>query len=274
MTLPTFVICGAMKSGTTSLAAYAGAHPDVFVTEPKEPHFFSWYWERGRDWYEDLFTGSGAARARGEASTTYTMAPLVTGVPERMARLVPDVKLVYLVRNPVERIRSQYVHYAAHSGELRPMIRAVREDPRYLDISRHAAQLERYLERFSREQILVLSSEQLRDHRRATLTELFTFLGVDPAAAVVGLDDEHNAGAAKRRLPAAMEYPRRVLDRARINRVVPRSLRARVYRAMKRTQITAEVSPEVETFVWKELEPDLTRFRTFVGPDFDLWGRA
>jgi Sulfotransferase domain len=263
-----------MKSGTTSLSAYVGAHPDVFVTEPKEPHFFSWYWDRGSDWYESLFSGAGTARARGEASTTYTMAPHVPDVPERMVSLVPAVRLVYLVRNPLERIRSQYVHHAAHRGERRSLLRAVRDDPRYLDTSRYAAQLERYMRHFPRENILVVSSERLRGNRRATLTELFAFLGIDPELDVTGLDTELNPGGAKRRLPAVLEYPRRALDRTRVNRVVPRRWRARAYRAMRRSRISVEVTPELETLVWSELDPDLARLREIVGPELDLWGRA
>src|SRR5438477_619745 len=99
MTLPTFVVIGAMKAGTVSLRHYLDEHPDVFLGRGGkfgEPNFFiaEGNWPRGRGWYESLFDGAGIAAAIGECSPSYTMAPAFRGVPERMAQLVPDPRLV------------------------------------------------------------------------------------------------------------------------------------------------------------------------------------
>jgi hypothetical protein len=93
MTLPTFVVIGAMKAGTVSLSHYLDEHPDVFLGRGGklgEPNFFTaeYNWPRGRGWYESLFDGAGQAAAIGECSPSYTMAPAFRGVPERMAQVI------------------------------------------------------------------------------------------------------------------------------------------------------------------------------------------
>src|SRR5919106_4193832 len=98
--LPTFVIIGAQKCGTTALHSYLSRHPEVSMSRPKELDFFveGANWEKGVDWYRSRF--DGAAKARGESSPNYTAHPMLAGVPERMAELVPDAKLIFMVRDP------------------------------------------------------------------------------------------------------------------------------------------------------------------------------
>ncbi|MDE3085339.1 MAG: sulfotransferase domain-containing protein [Acidobacteriota bacterium] len=109
--LPTFIVIGARKSGTSSLWEYLKGHPGIFVPEEeKEPKFFveERGWGAGLEWYEGLFAGAREDQARGELSTDYTAFPLYTGVPARMKALLPDVRLVYVMRDPIEHLRSAY----------------------------------------------------------------------------------------------------------------------------------------------------------------------
>src|SRR5262245_46073038 len=117
--LPTFLVIGAMKGGTTALHTYLGSHPDVFMSDLKEPHFFSsgLGWDKGEEWYCSLFTEAGSATAVGESSTSYSKFPDVRHVPERAISLIPDLRVVYLVRDPIERIRSQYLHHVVMGEE-------------------------------------------------------------------------------------------------------------------------------------------------------------
>jgi len=105
--LPNLLVIGAAKCGTTALHRYLGLHPDIFMSKSKELGFFcsSENWDERLRWYESQF---GAARVRGESSPSYTNCPRNKGVPERMASLVPDARLIYLVRDPVDRVISQY----------------------------------------------------------------------------------------------------------------------------------------------------------------------
>ena len=121
MTLPTFVVIGAMKAGTVSLRHYLDEHPDVFLGRGGrfgEPNFFvaEYNWPRGRDWYESLFDGAGGAAAIGECSPCYTWAHAFRGVPERMAQVVPEARLVYVVRDPIARMQSMYMHQVSPAG--------------------------------------------------------------------------------------------------------------------------------------------------------------
>jgi hypothetical protein len=274
--LPTFLVIGAAKSGTSSLFAYLRGHPEVFMSTPKELHFFSHGWDRGLEYYESFFEASGDFRARGEASTSYTQAPRFDGIPARIAKVLPDVRLVYLIRNPVDRIRSQYVHYVDRGREGRPLERAVRENPDYLDTSRYAFQLGLYLEHFERDRVLVVSTDQLRDSRSETMGEVYRFLGVDPEAPIRPLDRELNRSADKRKAPALVDSGRQLLRRSGLGRHLPRAVRARGHQLVSRPfpQDVAVVSPELEQWIWAELADDLRDLRTLVGPDLDLWGRG
>jgi Sulfotransferase family len=208
--LPNFLLIGAMKAGTTSLYRYLREHPQVFMPPEKELHFFAApeRWSRGRDWYEARFAAAAdGAVAVGEASPTYAMYPEFAAVPERVAALLPDARLLYTVRHPIERMRSHYLHQVRRGREHAPIERALVADPRYLDTSRYALQLERYLDRFPAERLLVITAEELRDDRLATVGRVLEFLGADPAAAarVAGAAPPGAAGAAPPRRPRAAE---------------------------------------------------------------------
>jgi hypothetical protein len=193
MTLPTFVVIGAMKAGTVTLRHYLDEHPDVFIWRDGlfgEPNFFvaEDNWLRGRGWYESLFDGADGAAAIGECSPCYTWAHVYRGVPERMARVVPEARLVYLVRDPIARMQSMYMHQVSAGRERRRAEVALLDD-RYLGPSLYGFQLAAFLDHFDRSQVLVIASEVLRDRPREALSAVFDHLGVDPAA--VDLDKRH-----------------------------------------------------------------------------------
>jgi hypothetical protein len=193
MTLPTFVVIGAMKAGTVSLCHYLDDHPDVFLGRGSvsgEPNYFTGErdWRRGRGWYESLFDGAGQAAAIGECSPSYTMAPAFRGVPERMAQVIPQARLVYVVRDPIARMQSMYMHQVSAGRERRRAEVALLDD-RYLGPSLYGFQLAAFLDHFDRGQVLVIASEALRERPREALSALFVHLAVDPAA--VDLDQHH-----------------------------------------------------------------------------------
>jgi Sulfotransferase domain len=276
--LPTFMMIGAMKSGTTSLARYLSAHPDVFMTRPKEPGFFNpaRNWNRGFEWYENLFKDARANQARGEASTSYTMAPRVSGVPERIAAAVPDVKLIYLIRNPIDRIRSMYMHLVDRGEEFAPLKEAVHGRDDYLDISRYGYQLEQYLLVFPRDRLMVVSSDALRHRRIETMESIFRFIDVDPDVELLDVSKEYHRGDEKRRIWPAMEGTRSLLRRSGLMRHVPKDLKFKARTALS-TQVPtdrAEIDDELADYLWSVLAEDLKRLRAIVGPDFELWGKA
>lgn len=180
--LPDFFVIGAQKSGTSTLHRLLQQHPQAFLCDPKEPHYFSdpAVYARGESEYRMLFGGAGDALAVGEASTTYSMYPHYSGVVERVAKAVPNPRLIYLVREPIARMRSAYLHALTWGSEIRPIAEALRSDPRYLLHSSYAFQLEQWLELVPRDRILLLSLDELHADPGNTLARAAAFLCLDP----------------------------------------------------------------------------------------------
>lgn len=181
--LPNLIVIGAQKCGTTSLHYYLDQHPEIAMSRAKELDFFagSSSWSKGLDWYAAQF--DAGATVRGESSVSYTNYPLHRGVPARLHSAVPDAKLVYLVRDPLERIVSQYLHDFSAGTEHRPIEQALADGlgaHPYVARSRYYMQLEQYLPFFQPARILVLTQEELLTERVRTIRKVFDFLEVDP----------------------------------------------------------------------------------------------
>jgi len=268
-----------MKGGTTSLWSYLREHPQVFLTSPKEPHFFTQggrgTWDRGIPWYEGLFDGAHAATARGEASASYTLWPEYDGVPDRIAHTVPTMKLIYLVRNPIERLRSHYIHNVRRGNERRPFADVLIEDSPYLAGSSYTTQLERYLEYFQPHQILVITSENLRFDRIASLQRVFSFLGVDceftPSNIDVEFNDSTKKGGSVR--PSWVRIAK-VPGVRRLAQLTPGGIRERSDILTRGTLDTASivVGDELTARLVDRLRPEVEGLRPFLTTEFDGWG--
>jgi hypothetical protein len=273
--LPNFFVIGAMKAGTSSLYRYVSAHPDVFMpSDTKEPAFFARNWKRGPEWYRSLFDEAGDAVAMGEASTSYTKYPTITMVPQRMAGLVPGARLIYLLRHPVERMRSHYAWLAVHGNETRPIDVALLDEPAYTAVSSYAMQIERFLPFYDRDLFLLLTSEELRAEREQTLRRVFEFLGVDPGFRVPEVEREFNRTRDRRSGGALVRGARRLPLVGRLSRSVPSSLKRAAARALSRELPAPDttLAPETERELVRRLASDVRRLRQYMRPDFDGWG--
>lgn len=268
-----FVIVGAMKAGTTSLFHYMKDHPHIQMAGGKELHFFSSpeRWERGWDWYEDQFPAREPATvAMGEASVSYTMHPQFPEVPARLASRFPDAKLIYLVREPIARMRSQYLHRVRSGEERRGIDEALLSDPRYLDPSRYAMQVRHLLEHFPQEQLLVRTSTALKEDRAQTLAEVFAFLGVDTAWRSPAADREFNRSEVRTEgvRPGAAKMVRNPTVR-RLSRLAPRWLRRSVKRPV---DPDVRIAPGTEAELRERLAPDAAEIGRWLPEGFDGWG--
>jgi hypothetical protein len=277
--LPTFLVIGAMKAGTTSLFHYLRCHPQIHMSETKEVMFFDprHNWHRGVGWYTRQFVGAGpGVLAVGEASTSYTKYPEVDGVPERIASILDDPRLVYVVRDPVERMRSHYLHNLATGMEWRPMDEAFDANPMYLNISRYALQLERYLARFPADRILVVDAHRLRDDRVETLRSIFDFLGVDPYRVPASVETEFFRSSERVMRPAVIRRLRRVprVRAAAAHVPGPIKLIGRRLPAPPLDLERGELSTALRARLVEALSVDVQRFRSYVGGGFDGWGIA
>lgn len=276
--LPTFLIIGAMKAGTTSLHRYLRAHPDVFMPEHKEVEFFSEEreWARGVAWYRALFEPGRAAIARGEASTGYTKLPRFPAAADRIHAVVPRVQLIYVLREPIDRMRSHYVHNVLRGLEHRPIDEALLSGEHYLPVSRYFAQLQRYRDRFADAQILVVTAEDLRDRRAETVAGIFSFIGVDPHRVTGALDEEHHRSDARMALrPGLRALARsRALDALREHAPPSVAALGRRVAARPAPAIDARIGPELRQRLADELDDDLEHLRSYLGGLPAAWGPA
>jgi hypothetical protein len=282
--LPNFLIIGASKAGTTSLWAYLREHPQVFMCEPKELHFFvaDMNWSRGLRWYEQHFEDAGDAIAVGEACGAYARYPMRRGVPARIAEVIPDARLIYLVRHPIKRMISNYILNVRLGVERESSLeRALFTDPQYLDASRYTMQIEQYLPYFDREQLLIVQSEDLSEDRGLTLERIFEFLRVDGSWVPDNLDREYNLTRSKMNW-AVRPMARAISQKLRLLPGYP-ALASAMPGPLKKIRhrlATREIEPPttISDAAWRELEerlrPDVARLRHYMGPGFDGWGIA
>lgn len=180
---PNLFIIGAMKSGTTSLHNYLNAHPDIYMSDLKEPGYFAeeLSWHKGENWYLSLFSAGEGRRYIGESSTHYTKIPLHQGVAERLHHFNPQAKLIYVMRDPFERLVSHYWHAVRgvyHGGEIRPVLKAVQEDETYVAFSNYAMQLRPYIDLFGRDALYTLTFEELLANTNKEVNRIYAWLGL------------------------------------------------------------------------------------------------
>jgi hypothetical protein len=197
--LPDFLILGAQKAGTTALYAYLRWHPQITGPSFKEVSFFDRHYARGERWYRAHMPISRSATV-GEASPSYVFHPLA---PERIARMLPNARLIALLRNPVDRAFSHYQHevalgreqlsfeeaLAGEDGRMRGELDRMLADPTYFSHpwwnytyaarGRYAEQLERWYAVFPREQLLVLLTDDLASDTAGTYRRVVDFLGAE-----------------------------------------------------------------------------------------------
>ena len=201
--LPNLLIVGAAKSGTTSLHSYLDHHPSVAMSEQKELQLFSREnWRDLLDWYRGHF--HVRAPVRGESSPAYSMDPVLPQVPERAREVIPNARIVYMVRDPIERLLAHYVEFVTLGLEKKPFEAALADYDSgrnvYAMTSSYAHQLERWHAAFPASQVLVLDQRELLDERRDTLRRVFRFLEIDDSFWTSEFDQLHNTRTMKLRV--------------------------------------------------------------------------
>jgi hypothetical protein len=273
--LPNVVVIGGLKCGTTSLHHYLNAHPEIEMSRPKELNFFveELNWGLGVNWYRSHFTGT--APVRGETSPHYTNRPFFEGVAERMAATLPEeARLIYMVRHPIDRVLSHYLHNLGGGYDERPLEEALADErSSYVQRSRYAFQLEPYLEAFGTDRVLVITREELARERVETMRRVFAFVGVDPSFRSEDFEREWETGSGKtkggfRLMDRAVRLPGlRALDR-NFDRL-PERLRWLVERIVHDPERGEAPKPELPPALRERLaeffRPEVERLESIVG---------
>jgi hypothetical protein len=269
--LPTFLVIGAMKGGTTSLHRHLRLHPEIGMAAEKEPHFFSKpeVHARGLGWYARQFPAGRPCR--GEASTTYAKRHLHPGTAGRIRDALPGARLIHLVRDPVERAISHYFHERRQGRERRPLERALTEpgENNYLLTSRYMMQLDAYLPCFAAEAMLAVELEGLATDPAGCMRRVFRFLGADAGFTSEAFATAHNRGAARRRRSASGRLAGTAPAlHALAGRLLPTGLPPWLGRA---TPPEPALDPRAREALIERLWPDIARLERFTGRRFARW---
>lgn len=270
--LPDFYIIGAMKCATSTLHEQLARRQAFFMSEPKEPNFFSddGAYGRGMAAYEALFEKAAPAQIVGESSTHYTKLPTFVGVAERLRTHTPEARLVYVMRDPIPRLLSQYAHEWLRHEVDRPIDRAVIELPRFVAYSSYAEQLAPYLAAFGKSRILPVFFECLVAHPEAELERVARFVGDatdEPFVWHAEVAKQNESGQRLRNSRVRDAFSSSVLGKL-IKGAMPDSLREGI-KGFWRLKRKPTLAPEVQREVEAALDRDLARLGALLGLSLD-----
>lgn len=289
--LPDFLIIGAAKAGTTTLYSYLRHHPQIYMPEDKEPSFFSGNtWDRGLGWYLSLFAQARHDQICGEASTNYTRWPQTRDAAMRIAELIPDVRLIYLIRDPVDRAYSQYMH-EHRVGLARPDRSYAMTFEEYYDgepmlfhMSDYLTQIRHLLGWFPRESLLILTFDELTRSPAATLRKVFHFLDVEDHSVAIGRLTIHENSSRVEGFEvlrsAVLEPLKRNPAVSRIYYALPRGVREawkdRVVRSLARRgpgrrYLPPPMRPGTRRALIERFAPSFEELGQLVGADLSAW---
>jgi sulfotransferase family protein len=266
--LADFAIIGAMKCGTSTLHEQLALRSGFFMSRPKEPNFFSDdpQFARGIEWYAGLFAGASERQLCGESSTHYTKLPTYPRAVERLHAALPKAKLVYIMRDPVERLLSQYIHEWSTREFEGTLEDAVERHERFVAYSCYARQLEPYLERFGAAAILPVFFERMVAFPDDELARVCRFLG-DPSPEPVAWRRElapQNVSSDRLRESWLRDFVLGVPGVRWLKDRLPESVRERVKKRWRydgRPSLSAELRARIEA----RLDPDIARLSDWLG---------
>lgn len=182
--LPTFIIIGAAKSATTSLATALRRHPEIQISQSMEPKFFGRHYLRGWEWYANQFEADPRRPLRGEASTMYSSSyGSYARTPELIHHHLGPIPLIYLVRHPLRRIESHWRHWQGRIKECPPfdqLLHSPRLRQRVVDASLYHKQWQRYQRWFPQQLMLSITTEELSTEPQSSLRRILSFIGATP----------------------------------------------------------------------------------------------
>jgi len=296
--LPTFLIIGAQKAGTSSLYQYLRQHPDVFMASPKEPEFFalegqtvdhrapkgctpnensSPYTDFAA--YKSLFEGSSEYTAVGEASTLYLYSPQA---PERIQQYVPEARLIAVLRNPVERAYSAYLMAKRSGNEPLSFEDALAKEEkridqdfgylwRYRDFGRYYEQLKRYTRRFDADQLQIFLLEDLKEEPLGVVREIFRLIRVDPSFEP-DLSLQHNKGGVPRSSLVSSVLGSQNALKSIIKLVLPAEVRERIRHMVRDANLhKPDLSAKTRQALTKEYEEEILDLQDLIGRDLSHW---
>jgi len=242
MAKPDFIIVGAMKCGTSTLADQIAAQNGAFMTTPKEPNVFSddEVFAKGPAWYSALFDTAAPGSIMGEASTHYTKLPTYPDTVKRLKSAVPEAKLIYVIRNPIDRAVSHYIHEWSERQVGKDIESALQSTPRIVDYGRYAYQIKPFLEAFGPDRVFLTSLEQLKSDPQAEFSRIAAFIGLEGAGWIEDLGASNTSANRIRTFPLRRLLVDNPIMRPLRQLLIPKSFRTWVW-----NQLTIKHRPDL-----------------------------
>lgn len=269
-----FMIIGAQKCGTTSVATQLAQHPDVCFSRVKEPGYFNRVqeWQSEIDSYHKLFSAKDD-QICGEASTMYTFSPEWEGTHARLNSYNPDLKLIYMMRNPIERVISNYSHNLVRGIVKESPEKIVLSDPAYINRSKYWMQIEPYLGLFTENRIRLIVFEEYISNQQLTLDQIAPFLGISSN----GFDRSDDAREHKTigNWYLKYEWMREFTNTESfqiIRQLFPENLRKALRKRLsRRLEQKPQFSVDLQRSIWSVVEDDVRRIEDFLGREIRQW---
>ncbi len=275
---PNYMVIGAAKCATTTVSKLLGQHPDCFMVKCKEPYFFSndEVYTRGFDWYESLYDEAGSKKMRGEGSNRYTMKEVFPNTVSRIVSYNPDLKLIYIVRNPIARIESFWMQKRSHGGEEvhYDFNTAVRVNRDWLvDSSNYWQQLSVYRPHFPDDRIHIMFYEDFKADPETVMRRCFKFLDVDPNEPIVN-SNIHIGHFSNKTIPMNTLSRLREYYIFRVGvKLIPKAMREPLKKHLffKKIEGRPQWSAKTREWVADLLEADSRKFLEYYGKPKDFW---
>lgn len=253
MKKPDFLIIGAMKCATSSLHEQLALQSGIFMSEPKELYFFSddEVYEKGIDWYLSFFQDAQPTDLCGESTTHYTKLPTYPHTIERIKQHLPDAKFIYVMRHPIDRLISHYIHEWSLNVISVDINQAISKHPELIEYSRYTQQLKPYFDTFGQEKVLPIFFERLLSHPQAELERVCQFIGYERTPHWDETFAAKNASNERWRKTPLRQFivSNPILETAR-RILIPKTVREKIRKSwtmQKRPTLTPESYCELET---------------------------
>ncbi len=264
-----FIIIGAQKCGTTSLAELLSFHPRISFSKIKEPAFFIRDdWRDKLDEYHELFDNDDQ-KIRGEASTMYSFYPEFPNTPKNIFDYNPKIKLIYLIKDPIKRIESHFAHRQVRGREKIGINEAVRKNSAYIDISKYHWQVERYLDYFSLNQIKIIPFERLIENFKAEILSICQFLDIE-GSELIRFNKLPNTNQSLNH--SYLTDRGRIILNKPLLQFMPYRIRQSIKRMFSRSLNKKQrLNPETKAYIRNELKDDLEQLEGITGMDLSSW---
>ncbi|CAN5745462.1 sulfotransferase [soil metagenome] len=299
--IPNFLVGGPPKCASTSLNFYLKQHPEIFMSPVKQTRFFSVYYDKGPQYYIDTyFSEVTNEKMVGEATPTYFLLPFV---PARIKAFNPGMKIIFCLRNPVERTFSGWSMRANNGTEHLSFIESLKENVKqretvkfecdkdaaewaadmlrgdrqdetgfrtYLDGSLYATNLRHYLKYFPASQIKVVFMDNLQKDLHGTLKEIFTFLGVDPSFQIQNTEPKNTYKKSKFKFLEPILGKNKPLSKM-LSGLMPKSLKKKVMDTMYVEGSKKKLTPEDRKFAYGILKDEIADLEKMLNVDLSYW---